>query len=323
MVGSDSACSELEFQVTGMMCEANCAARVKRACEALPGVESANVDFHTGTVRIHPKKNTLSNDIDPVCQSSEPAIPIMDMISLGIAVDQAGYSAMWAGGRRVIRFNIEGMTCGHCVNTVQDALAASGLVMQARVSLDHHCVNIIGDENTDIPAIINLIEDIGYGASVADGNREVDLTTKKMTYRDASVAFSALRAVPGVVCVQITPDRGVIRTRGFASVQSLVLALKSIGVEAKADASSLSPTSTGSASIEARHDVKGPSDSKPLRAAQEVQPVGYIADTKSTFEIKGMTCGACVASVEKAIQKLEGVKQVYVALLTETAEVRK
>jgi Cu+-exporting ATPase len=287
-------------------------------------VESAEVVFHTGKVRIHPKRTSLNEASDPTYQSNERGSPSVDMISLGIAVDQAGYSAVWAGGRRVVRFDIEGMTCGHCVNTIQQALAASGLVDQARVSLDQHCVNIIGDENTDIPAIINLIEDIGYGASIADGNREVDLTTKKMNYRDASVVFGALRAVPGVVCVQVSPDQGVIRTRGFASVQSLVLALKSIGVEAKADASSPGAASAGSASLtQAPLEV---TNSKPLRAAaavQDNQPVGYIADTKSMFEVKGMTCGACVASVERAILKLQGVKQVSVALLTETAEVRR
>ena len=43
---------------------------------------------------------------------------------------------------------------------------------------------------------------------------------------------------------------------------------------------------------------------------------------RSCFEVKGMTCGACVSSVERAVGRLRGVKQVSVALLTETAEVR-
>lgn len=305
----------LEFQVLGMMCEANCAVRVKRACEALPGVESAEVDFHRGTVRIRPTSDNKSSS----GSSEEPGA--VDMVSIGTAVDEAGYSAVWSGGRRIIRLNIEGMTCNHCVNTIQQALASSGLVEQARVSLDHHCVNVIGDDNTDIPAIINLIEDIGYGASVADGNREVDLTTKKMTQRDAAVVFGALRAVPGVVCVQITPDQGLIRTRGFASLQSLVLVLKSIGVDAKASNSTTTSCSMNASESTTCNRAKDRADSVAPMDSQKGQSVGYIADAKSIFEVKGMTCGACVASVERAVLKNQGVKQVSVALLTETAEV--
>ncbi len=42
---------------------------------------------------------------------------------------------------------------------------------------------------------------------------------------------------------------------------------------------------------------------------------------RSVFDVKGMSCGACVMAVEKTVLKLNGVKQVAVALLTEKAEV--
>ena len=40
-----------------------------------------------------------------------------------------------------------------------------------------------------------------------------------------------------------------------------------------------------------------------------------------TFDVKGMTCAACSAHVEKSVKKLEGVKSVAVSLLTNSMEV--
>ena len=40
-----------------------------------------------------------------------------------------------------------------------------------------------------------------------------------------------------------------------------------------------------------------------------------------TFDVRGMTCSACSAHVEKSVRKLEGVKDVSVSLLTNSMEV--
>ena len=41
-----------------------------------------------------------------------------------------------------------------------------------------------------------------------------------------------------------------------------------------------------------------------------------------TFDVKGMTCAACSAHVEKSVRKLEGVSDVTVSLLTNSMEVQ-
>ena len=40
-----------------------------------------------------------------------------------------------------------------------------------------------------------------------------------------------------------------------------------------------------------------------------------------TFDVKGMTCAACSAHVDKSVRKLDGVKTVNVSLLTNSMEV--
>ena len=42
---------------------------------------------------------------------------------------------------------------------------------------------------------------------------------------------------------------------------------------------------------------------------------------KQKFDVTGMTCGACVAHVEKAVKKLPGVQDVAVSLMTNSMQV--
>jgi Cu+-exporting ATPase len=54
----------------------------------------------------------------------------------------------------------------------------------------------------------------------------------------------------------------------------------------------------------------------------ETKKLGYeVAVEKVTIPIKGMTCASCVAAIEKALKKLEGVLEVNVNLVTEKATV--
>ena len=41
----------------------------------------------------------------------------------------------------------------------------------------------------------------------------------------------------------------------------------------------------------------------------------------TTIKVKGMTCGGCVASVERVLRELEGVEKVAVSLEQEEAKV--
>ncbi|MCR5705853.1 MAG: cation transporter, partial [Acholeplasmatales bacterium] len=42
---------------------------------------------------------------------------------------------------------------------------------------------------------------------------------------------------------------------------------------------------------------------------------------KEKFDVKGMSCAACVAHVDKAVRSVEGVKDCQVNLLTNSMEV--
>lgn len=62
-----------------------------------------------------------------------------------------------------IKIKIEGMTCGGCVSSVQNALQAVVGVEAISVSLEDGLAVVAYDEsNCDVPAIVEAIEEAGF-----------------------------------------------------------------------------------------------------------------------------------------------------------------
>lgn len=58
---------------------------------------------------------------------------------------------------------VEGMSCGHCEQTVEDALKSVGGVTEAVVDRDAGQARVEGDVDTS--ALVESVEDAGYSAS--------------------------------------------------------------------------------------------------------------------------------------------------------------
>lgn len=66
---------------------------------------------------------------------------------------------------QTIQFNIEGMTCDHCVHAVTNALKDTPGVKDATVSLENKSAVVEGD-GIDIQKAIEAVAEEGYTASV-------------------------------------------------------------------------------------------------------------------------------------------------------------
>ena len=66
-----------------------------------------------------------------------------------------------------IVLKVEGMTCGHCVGRVQKALDETAAVIEAKVDLDSGSADIRHGPGADATALIAVIEEAGYSASVS------------------------------------------------------------------------------------------------------------------------------------------------------------
>jgi mercuric reductase len=63
-------------------------------------------------------------------------------------------------------FNIEGMTCDHCVHSVTEALLTVPGVKKAQVSLPDKKAVVTTEGNLDTQAVLQAVEQEGYQASV-------------------------------------------------------------------------------------------------------------------------------------------------------------
>jgi copper chaperone len=63
------------------------------------------------------------------------------------------------------RFNVQGMTCGHCVKAVTNAIKNDDPAAQVQVELDSGVVQV----ESSLPAerVVELIREEGYEAQVA------------------------------------------------------------------------------------------------------------------------------------------------------------
>jgi copper chaperone len=62
---------------------------------------------------------------------------------------------------------IEGMSCGHCVKAVQQALEEVPGVTKAEVSLETNSAQVHHAENVEVKTLIEAVEDEGYSATGA------------------------------------------------------------------------------------------------------------------------------------------------------------
>jgi copper chaperone len=61
------------------------------------------------------------------------------------------------------QINVDGMSCGHCVETIENALGKMGGVNQVQVSLENKKVSVDFDENqTTVDAIKEKIVEAGF-----------------------------------------------------------------------------------------------------------------------------------------------------------------
>ena len=60
-----------------------------------------------------------------------------------------------------LRFQVPGMTCGHCVNAVKTELAAVAGVESVEVDLDTKNVVVLGSQ-IEVSSVIAAVDEAGY-----------------------------------------------------------------------------------------------------------------------------------------------------------------
>ncbi|AWH87772.1 copper-exporting P-type ATPase CopA [Limnobaculum parvum] len=132
------------LQLTGLSCM-GCAGRVKKALDALPGVQSSDVNVTQAKV-----------------VSELPDAALM------AAVEQAGYQAESA--KPDVTLALSGLSCGHCTGATTKALEAVDGVLAADVTLDK--AEIYGSAKPSV--LIEAIHQAGFEATLSSASPKTE-----------------------------------------------------------------------------------------------------------------------------------------------------
>lgn len=65
-----------------------------------------------------------------------------------------------------IKLYVEGMNCGGCVSSIQEALAADTAISEVSVELDSKTVSLATEKSID--EVLSLLQDAGYESEVVN-----------------------------------------------------------------------------------------------------------------------------------------------------------
>ncbi|KAI9306344.1 E1-E2 ATPase-domain-containing protein [Cunninghamella echinulata] len=225
-----------------------------------------------------------------------------------------------------ISFNISGMTCSSCVNTVEKGLAKLNSVDPTSVKVNlltaSATLNVRGDVLID-QDIIKAVENMGYTASnvsivVLEKNSVSTITDIYQVGFIVSGMFcdscvekvrSVISIMPGVNkssifvdldsgYVKFTMDNNTVtRQKIYKDIQQLGFSADSIDIKKEASESETTKKSGSNGSGDA----------------------SKITTTTTRLTVTGMTCSSCVANIERAMLKQHGIKSCQVNLLAKSA----
>ena len=148
---ADNAPIEKTMHITGMMC-GHCEATVKKALEALPGVEEATANHVNGTCLV-----VLNGDVPE--EDMKKAVEAAGYVVDGIEIGASAAKEMPTSEKTM---HITGMMCGHCEATVKKALEALPGVKEATASHEAGTCRVVMDGDVDEDAMKKAVEAAGY-----------------------------------------------------------------------------------------------------------------------------------------------------------------
>ncbi|KRM35123.1 copper-translocating P-type ATPase [Agrilactobacillus composti DSM 18527 = JCM 14202] len=170
--------TQCRFAIDGMMC-ASCAQTVEKATQGVAGVKEANVNLTAEQMQV---------DFDP------EVTPVSDIEA---AVKAAGYGA--TAMATTAHFDIEGMMCASCAQTVEKAVKNLQGTLAVDVNLAAEEMRVVFDNfSLDVANIEAAVKDAGYGAheqNAAGDEAATDVAAKAEARKQNAVQSLKIRFI--------------------------------------------------------------------------------------------------------------------------------
>ncbi|KAJ7310517.1 hypothetical protein JRQ81_007439 [Phrynocephalus forsythii] len=337
----------VKFRVDGMHCQ-SCVSNIQRQISALPSVTSVVVSLEerSALIKYHPRLigiAALKRAVEAVSPESFK-VSLFDELGNGEPPNSPASPVNSPGGFRgttphplihTTVINVEGMTCGSCVQSIEGVMSQKTGVKSVCVSLRNRNATIEYDPMLTSPDDLrNSIEDMGFEASLSvppstepvvlitqpSQERLVETLDNKLSKFDARSSWSPTHhkqdakapskcyvQVTGMTCASCVAniERNLKREDGICSVLVALMAGKA----------------------EVRYD---PALIQPPAIAELIRELGFGAtvlencDGDGTLElvVRGMTCASCVHKIESTLMKTKGILYGSVALATNKAHIK-
>lgn len=196
------------------------------------------------------------------------------------------------------RISVGGMTCAACLGSVTEALESILGVDKVGVLLLTNEAKVVHSSAVSAKTLVEAVEDCGFDAVLESSTpvRAALVTTKigvsGMTCGACSLSVTeALEAVDGVelASVSLLTNMASVKHSPGVGVEELLGAIEDCGFDATLESAVGAP----------------------------------VADNtlKTSFSVSGMTCGACLALITEALEKLPEVISASVSNVTDSAVV--
>ncbi|XP_030224112.1 copper-transporting ATPase 1 [Gadus morhua] len=226
---------------------------------------------------------------------------------------------------RSVRLEVEGMTCGSCVQSIEQRVGALPGVVHIKVSLELRSAAVLFDPSLQSPAsLCEAVEDMGFESSPPDPSSAEPVPTETLLLPAPELGPGAAQEA----LARLSRVQGVLDVRESAGGLSVVF------VPSLTTAPQLGEVVTGVATVPetpasaspARRASPPSSSSSPPSPSSSLSPPPPPRSAGSgvalvKLSVEGMTCHSCSTTIEGKVGKLKGVQKIRVALESQEATV--
>jgi P-type Cu+ transporter len=297
-----------KFQVEGMTCN-SCVQTIEAVLGSEDSIESVHVSLDDEEARVVSSSLSADEIKSMIDDLGFTATPLLNAIAASSSVSVEH------------KFQVEGMTCNSCVQTIEAVLGSEDSIESVHVSLDDEEARVMSS-SLSADEIKSMIDDLGFTATPKASTR----TKKKAIAKrdeEVRVEMSSGRRI----------DRVMVEIDGMTCSSCAASITAAVGAKAGIDDVAVNLALNRG---EVRFDAS-------LWTADEVaaaiEDAGFgarvlscetvtggddgdddaVRSERVVLEIDGMTCASCINMIEAVLGAKDGVESVAVNLVTERA----
>uniref|UniRef100_A0A8C4H9L8 P-type Cu(+) transporter n=1 Tax=Dicentrarchus labrax TaxID=13489 RepID=A0A8C4H9L8_DICLA len=209
-----------------------------------------------------------------------------------------------------VSLGVEGMTCGSCVQSIEQRIGSLPGVMHIKVSLEQKNATVIFDHNQQTPeSLSEAIEDMGFESSLSESSTAIPVSTdiqliptSDLTPAAQQEALEKLSQIQGVLDVRESPAQMGLTITFVPSLTSLQHLTEVVASITPLEVSTPSSPEQNDPTVSPSHTMGG-------------------GAALLKLHVKGMTCHSCTTTIEGKIGKLKGIEKIKVVLETQKATI--